>query len=77
MTRNRLTEQAIANIKAAKEAKLEKNPCGWQVKLASETASVPLADKANRPVVYPSKEAAKRALGRHNDAIEISVKAMI
>ena len=74
MSRNRLTDQTIANIKAAEQAQLVKVPLGWQVELSKETKSIPLADKVSRPVVYSSKEAARRALGRYNPALEISLK---
>lgn len=76
-SKNRLTDQAIANVKAATRAQLEEVASGWQVCLASEAASIRLADKHNRPVIYTSKDAAKRSLARHNEAIHISFKPQI
>jgi hypothetical protein len=77
MSRNRLTDQAIANVKAAENAELEKGFFGYQVHLRKGPTSVTLVDKTNRPVVYTSKDAAKRALGRHNCDLRISLKPQI
>jgi hypothetical protein len=71
--RNRLTDQAIANIGAAKSAQLTKAPGGWNVTLSSKKATVVLADKNGRPVLYKSKGAATRAIGRHNASLEPSI----
>jgi len=72
--RNRLTDQAIADIKAATSAQLEKVSFGWQVVLEKGGARIALEDKTDRPVVYTSKDAAKRSLERHNEDINISLK---
>ena len=77
MTRNRLTDQAIANIGAANKANLERVPNGYHIELSSKKGSVKLTDKASRPVIYTSKEAAKKALQRHNEDINISLKPQI
>lgn len=77
MSRNRLTDQAIANVKAADSAQLKKVTGGWNVDLASRNGGLTLADKYGHPVIYPSKDAAKRALARHNDAIEVSIKPQL
>ena len=77
MTRNRLTEQAIANISAAKKAELEKVNGGYHIQLTSKKGGVTITDKMSRPVTYTSKEAAKKALLRHNNDINISLKPQI
>lgn len=78
MPRNRLTDQAIANIRAADSAHLKRVPGGgWNIDLSSSKGSAALVDKHDRPVVYPSKDSAKRALGRHNGEISISVKPQL
>ena len=77
MLRNRLTDQAIANIGAAGKAELEKINGGYHVQLSSRKGEITLADKMSRPVTYPSKEAAKKALLRHNKDISISIKPQI
>ena len=77
MPRNRLTDQAIANVMAADVAELQKAPGGWQVHLSSAKGSIALADKHQRPVTYSSKDAAKRALARHNPAIDVAIKPQI
>ncbi|WP_019868033.1 hypothetical protein [Methylovulum miyakonense] len=79
MSRNRLTEQAIANIKAADKAKLEKIPgSGYKVTLVKDKSSIELTDKTQqRPVIFSSKDNAKRSLIRHNENIDISLKPQI
>mgnify|MGYP001110533704 FL=1 len=77
MPRNRLTDQAIANINAADSAQLQKATGGWNVHLSSSNGSVMLADKLGHPVIYSSKDAAKRALARHNDSIEVGIKPQL
>ena len=77
MSRNRLTDQAITNVKAVNRAQLEKVSGGYRVHLIKEQTSILLNDRMDRPVVYPSKDSAKRALGRHNDEINISLKPQI
>ncbi|MCK9189492.1 hypothetical protein [Acidithiobacillus sp.] len=77
MPRNRLTDQAIANIKAANAAQLQKATGGWNVHLSSSKGAMMLADKFGRPAVYSSKDAAKRAIARHNDSIELGIKPQL
>jgi trehalose-6-phosphatase len=78
MARNRLTEQAIANISAAKKAELERVNGVYHVQLSSSKGKeVKVIDKMSRPVAYSSKEAAKKALLRHNENITISLKPQI
>lgn len=77
MQRNRLTDQAIANIKAAQAAQLEQVKGGWKVSLSSSKAEKVLADRLDRPVVYGSKDAARRAIVRHNESIEFSIKPQL
>lgn len=77
MHRNRLTDQAIANIRAADVAQLQKIAGGWQVHLSRSKGSVVLSDKFDRPTIYESKDSAKRAVYRHNDSIKISIKPQI
>lgn len=76
-TRNRLTDQAIADTKAAETAVLVKVKRGWQVQLCNGKKCVALDDKDGKPVVYSAKNAAKKALGRHNPEIEIEIKSQL
>jgi hypothetical protein len=77
MNRNRLTEQAIANISAAKKAELERVHGGYHIQLSSKKGEITITDKMSRPVTYTSKEAAKKALLRHNEDINILLKPQI
>ena len=77
MNRNRLTDQAIANINAANRAELERVPGGYHIQLSSKKGSVKLTDKICRPVTYTSNVTAKKALLRHNQGINISLKPEI
>jgi hypothetical protein len=77
MHRNRLTDQAIANIRAANVAQLQKTSGGWQVHLSSSKGSVILSDKFDRPTIYESKDSAKRAIYRHNESIKLNIKPQI
>ena len=79
MTRNRLTDLAIADIKDAKSAELVKTSGGWYVRLSKGKNYRPLMldDKSGRSITYRSKTDAKRALIRHNKKLSknISIKA--
>lgn len=76
-TRNRLTDLAIANVGAAEKALLVKVERGWQVELCNDNKCISLKDKEDDPVVYSAKNAATKALARHNPDIQIKVKPQL
>lgn len=67
--RNRLTLQAIADLQSATSATLHRDRGGYRVEVANEHGSTYLLDRVNNPVVYTSRDAAKRAIERHNPEI--------
>ena len=77
MPRNRLTAQAIADVKAATTASLIRSKGGYRVDLCNGRNCVRMLDKISRAVVFPSQDAAKRTLQRHNEDIQISLKSRL
>lgn len=77
MTRNRLTEQSIADVRSATDASIVRSKGGYRVDLCKGQNCVRLLDKLGRSVVYSSKDAAKRALERHNPKISIALKSRL
>jgi hypothetical protein len=67
--RNRLTLQAIADLQSATDATLHRDRGGYRVEVANEHGKTFLLDRVNNPVVYSSRDAAKRAIERHNPSI--------
>ncbi len=76
MPRNRLPDQAIADIGAAKSAELEKTSGVWNVRLFKGKLyrSVMLEDKFGVPIIYRSKADAKRTLIRHNKKLSKNIR---
>lgn len=78
MDRIRLTEQAVVNIRAARTANLVKNKSGYIVQVSNKKGdSIFVLDKFDRPVIYGSKDAAKKAIKRHNPNADVFLKAQI
>lgn len=75
--RNRLTDQAVANVGAAHTALLVKIDGGWQVELCNDNKCINLDNKLGESVVYPAKGAATRTLTRHNARIKVKVKPQL
>ena len=75
MPRNRLTEQAIANIKDADYVELVKNNGVWNVHLCKEDECITLSNKLGHPVVYSSKENAKRSISGQNPDLTFKIKS--
>lgn len=75
--RNRLTEQAIADIRIADEITLSKGKGGYRVNAHKGDNATRIYDKNGCSVIYKSKDAAKRAIKRHNETAEIRLKSTL
>jgi hypothetical protein len=65
--RIRLSETAIAGIKAAESAEIRSAPDnkGVIVEISNEHGSTLLPDREGKPLVFPNPLGAKRAFARH------------
>lgn len=73
MSKIRLSDQSIANIKVATKAEITKKGTGYQVTVKNQYGSEPLKDGSGI-AHYPTKKAAQAAVTRHNQSVKIEVE---
>lgn len=77
MSRKRMTDQSVVNVKAAVSATLHDVGDGYVVSLEGSTGKTVNVKDGNGDLVYPSKAAANRALNAHNPSLSASLKPEI